>query len=267
MLEWIRARLIEPELRNVDVDSTEFTLRNLKVLKRKKILRELFESFYQELDFIDKAYFSQASGRCLEIGSGSSLIKETYPDVITSDIKNLPHVDKVFSALKMPFSDNYLRSIYGINVFHHLRDPSGFFNEASRVLRPGGGMILIEPYYGPFATVLLKHLHSSEGFDPYYPTWETHEPTGPLSNANQALSYIVFKREVQRFNDEFPEFEILLDKPHTHIWYLLSGGVNFRQLAPDYMTRFIRNIEKVLAPLNPWLAILHTIVIRKRKLN
>jgi hypothetical protein len=76
----------------------------------------------------------------------------------------------------------------------------------------------------------------------------------------------VFKREVQRFNDEFPEFEILLDKPHTHIWYLLSGGVNFRQLAPDYMTRFIRNIEKVLAPLNPWLAILHTIVIRKRKI-
>ena len=128
-------------------------------------------------------------------------------------------------------------------------------------------MILIEPYYGPFATVLLKHLHSSEGFDPYYPTWETHESTGYLSNANQALSYIVFKRDVQRFNDEFPEFEILLDKPHTHIWYLLSGGVNFRQLVPDYMTRFIRNIEKVLAPLNPWLAILHTIVIRKRKPN
>ncbi len=213
---------------------------------------------------MDRRYFEETPGPCLEIGSGSSRIKEVYPEVITSDIKHLPFIDLVLRGEAMPFGACSLRAIYAINVFHHLARPRLFLGELLRVLHPGGGAVLIEPFHGPFARWLFQHLHAAEGFDPRAPTWDSPGPTGPLANANQALSYIVFTRDRQKLEAEFPTLEVVLDRPHTHLWYLTSGGVNFRQLVPDSWGRLIQSAESVLSPLNRWLALQHTIVLRKR---
>ena len=264
MLSRVRELLKEPAVRDIDPDSPEIALAHREVLRSKPLLRRLFEGFYRICRDADVRHFAGVPGARIEIGSGSSFLKEIFPDVVTTDIKPLPFVDLVARAEELPARDATLRAIYGINVFHHLPSPRAFFGELSRVLAPGGGAVLIEPYYGPFARLLFTRLHTSERFDVGVPTWEDDGVSGPMSNANQALSYVIFVRDRSRFDREFPDLELLLEGPHTHLSYLLSGGVNFRQLVPDALGPAVLWSERMLAPLNRWLAIQHTVVVRRR---
>jgi hypothetical protein len=78
------------------------------------------------------------------------------------------------------------------------------------------------------------------------------------------LSYIVFRRDHDEFCRQFPELELVLGRPHTHLMYFVSGGVNFRQLAPDLVTPLVLATERALSPLNRWIALQHTLVLRRR---
>src|SRR5579863_6502175 len=147
LVERLRETLKEPATRHLDVNTADMTLVHRHVLLNKRMLRRLFERFYRQCRRLDERYFEGCDGQRLEIGSGSSIIQEFFPDVVTSDIKPLPFVDRVVDAQAMPFAPESLRAIYGINVFHHLPDPRAFFREALRVLQPGGGAIFIEPYH------------------------------------------------------------------------------------------------------------------------
>lgn len=260
----LRAALKEPATRNLDVNTSDMTMVHRHVLLNKRMLRRLFEGFYAECRRLDERHFQGCDGPRLEIGSGSSIIKEFWPDVITSDIKPLSFVDRVVDAQAMPFPAESLRAIYGINVFHHLPRPRLFFREALRVLQPGGGVVFIEPYHGVFGRWLFPRLHDSEIFDLDAPTWENDLQSGPCSGANQALSGIIFDRDRERFEREFRDLELVLDRPHTHLCYLLSGGVNFRQLVPRAAEPLARGAEALFSPLNRWIALQHTIVLRKR---
>ncbi len=264
MISRLRDWLIDPTVRPYDVDSPEFSIAHRQIVQRKVILRRLFESFYRECRVMDLRYFKDCPGERVEIGSGAGIINAVYPEVITSDIKILPFIDLVLSADRLPFPDNSLRAIYAINVFHHLPKPRDFFRETLRVLHPGGGVVLIEPFHGPLASWVFKNLHKSEKFEPDAPTWEGDNNAGPFSNANQALSYIIFKRDRSQFEREFPQLELVRQHPHTHVWYIVSGGVNFRQLLPNSLTPVVTFIDHALSPLNRWIGLQHTIVLRKK---
>jgi SAM-dependent methyltransferase len=260
----LRNLLKDPATRALDVNSPDMTIAHRQILLNKKMLRHLFQRFYAQCRTLDERYFGTCTGRRVELGSGSSIIKEFWPDVVTTDIKPLPFVDMVVDAQDMPFEKESLRALYGINLFHHLPNPRAFFNGLLRVLQPGGGAILIEPYFGPLARKLFVRLHDSEGFDMSAPGWENYQQVGPCAGANQALSGIVFHRDRAIFEREFPGLELVADLPHTHLTYLLSGGVNFRQLVPNWLAPCVTFAEKVLAPFNRWIALQHTIVLRKR---
>lgn len=258
----VRSWLIDPRVRDLDVDSPEFSLAHRRVLLDKPLTQQLFRDFYRRCRALDERFFTGTGAR-VEIGSGSGFMAAYYPDVITSDVKPLPFVQQVFSAEQMPFADGSVRALYAINTFHHLPSPRAFFRELLRVLAPGGGAILIEPYHGPLARQLFKRLHETEGFDEHAVAWETPDQTGPFSRANQALSYIVFTRDRARFEAEFPGLSLLLDEPHTHLRYFVSGGVNFRSLVPAAAGPLVSLAERLLSPFDRWLALQHTIVLRK----
>ena len=266
MISALRSWLMEPAVRRLDPDAPDFTVAHRNVLRTKPMLRRLFERFYRECRQADEKYFGNCPGLRIEIGSGSSFFKEIYPDILTSDIKPLPFVDLAARAESLPVAPGSVRALYAMNVFHHLPEPRLFFQELLRVLHPGGGVVMIEPYYGLFARMLFRNMHASEGFDASAPSWDAQQSSGPMSNANQALSYIVFVRDREQFRREFPQLELVQDHPHTHLTYLLSGGVNFRQLAPCWLLPIVEGTETVLTPANRLLALQHTIVLRRRLL-
>jgi hypothetical protein len=49
----------------------------------------------------------------------------------------------------------------------------------------------------------------------------------------------------------------------NYLRYLLSGGLNFRQLVPDRLLPVIKLLEGALRPARNILALHHVIVIRK----
>lgn len=232
------------------------------ILARKRMLREVFTEFHLLFHSLDIRYFS-AEGLRLELGAGVAPIRSSYPDVLTSDIVPAPGLDLTIDAENMDLEADSVRVIFGQNCFHHFPHPERFFAELERVLPVGGGAVLLEPYHGPVASFVFKRLFHTEGFDKDFPSWET--PTsGPMNGANQALSYIVFERDLVKFESKFPRLKIVHQKTcDNYLKYLLSGGLNFRQLLPDWATPLLSVLQWLLSPFSKWLALHHVIVLRK----
>ena len=260
----IRSWLSEPRVRSVDVNSPGLIEVHREILASKPMMRSVFRDIYDACMGADRRYFS-GDGLRVEVGAGVSLIKEYYPDVIATDIKLSRNIDQVVDALAMPFEAGSVRAIYGLNCFHHLRDPDRFFTELERVLVPGGGCILIEPYYGLFARWVYTRLFDTEGYDLDQVSWEASGEVGVMRGANQALSHVVFVRDRELLRTRHPGLELVGLRPlRCYQRYLLSGGLNFRQLLPSATIGLLKLSERVAAPVAPALALHHMIVLRKR---
>lgn len=254
--------LRDSSLAEMDIDGTNRLNLHRNMLKKKRMLRNVFTEFHHLFKKLDRQFFS-GNGLEVELGAGVSPIRDSYPDVLATDIVAVPHLDRVINAEEMDLEGSSVRTIYGQNCFHHFPHPDQFFNELERILIPGGGAILIEPFHGPFASFLYKRLFRTEGFDKTQLSWNT-PATGPMNGANQALSYIIFIRDRAEFERKYPSLKIMLLHPlDNYLKYLISGGLNFQQLLPDRMNGIINFIEKLLRPLNQWLALHHVIVIKK----
>jgi SAM-dependent methyltransferase len=260
----LRDSLIDPAIADVDVDSVERVTRHREILARKRMIREVFFELYAKQAELDRRYFDGVAGLRVEIGAGSSMLKSVIADVESTDIVPSPGLDRVVDAMNLPYQGNSLRAIFGIHCFHHLDDPFRFLSELDRACRPGGGAVLVEPYFGPVSSFIHKRLYPTESFDKAGPA--VRPRAGPMSGANQALSYIVFVRERQTFERRFPGLELVHMEPlANYIRYFASGGINFRQLLPDATIPLLKAAESTLSFLRPWLAIHHIFVVRKKK--
>jgi SAM-dependent methyltransferase len=256
-------KLIDKRLNGIDIDSPDRVLAHRQILKSKKMIQEVFLEFHGLFNDLDRKYFF-GNGSRIEIGTGSSPIKESFPDVLATDIVQGEGIDIVIDASNMSTPNSSIRAIFAQNVFHHLPDPSRFFSELDRVLLPGGGAVLIEPYYGIVASALFKRISKYEHFNKSQESWKSGT-NQPMSGANQALSYIVFIRDRLKFDENHPNLEVVLISPiGNYLRYILSGGINFIQLAPNFLIPTLKFLEKVLSPFNGVLALHYVIVIRKK---
>lgn len=262
-MKWLADLLREPSVKNIDVDGGDRFSVHSHMLAQKSILKKVFTNFHHTFDKLDRTYFS-GSGSRVEIGAGVAPIRDTYPDVLATDIVAAPGLDQVLDAEQMDLPNGSVRVFFGQNCFHHLPHPDHFFQELDRTLIGGGGAILLEPYYGPFAAFIFRRLFHTEGYDKSFPSWET-PASGPMNGANQALSYIVFKRDRHEFERRFPSLQIVhQEQCNNYLLYLFSGGLNFRQLCPDWAAPLLNIVQMLLSPLDRWLALHHIIVIRKK---
>lgn len=161
----------------------------------------------------------------------------------------------------MPFENESVRAFFMIDVLHHIKKPRSFFVEAQRCLKKGGKIVMIEPANTLWGRFIYKNFHH-EMFDTKA-EWEM-DKTGPLSDANGALAWIIFQRDREIFDSEFGSLKILNISFHTPFRYLLSGGLSFRQLVPSFQYGFVKFLEVCLSPLNRWVGMFETIVLEKR---
>jgi SAM-dependent methyltransferase len=254
LLEWLKL----PEIHDIDnLDAPGVTLLHADIIRKKPFLKRIYIDFYKQ--FADVVHAPE--GKVLvELGSGGGFIKEVVGNVITSEVIEIPNVDKVFSALDMPFEERSVDAFFMFDVMHHITEPRKFFAEALRCLKEGGKIVMIEPANTPWSRFVYKKFHH-EPFDERA-NWEL-ERTGRLSQANGAMPWIIFTRDRNIFEKEFPSLKIVEIRNHTPIRYLLSGGLTLRQLMPSFAYTPIKYLEYLLFPLNNLLGMFQTIVLQK----
>lgn len=235
------------------------TLQHARLLRAKPLLRRFYRQSY---DFFRDARGIAPAGKCLEIGSGGGFLKEVLPWVITSDVLSVPGNDLAADATALPFAERSLSGIFMLNALHHVSDAELFFSEACRCLMPGGIVAAVEPSNTPFSRFIYQRFHH-EPFLPDAAEWR-FPPGAPLSAANGALPWIVFRRDRESFARLFPELEVLRVECCSPLLYLLSGGFTLPSLLPGVCARGIDVAEGLLAPLNPLLGLFMRVLVVKR---
>lgn len=236
-MRWLKLKEIDEH----DLDSPERSLIHKNIIQQKRFLKSLYIDWYNKLR---KFSGYNSEGVFVELGSGGGFVKELMPGVITSDVINLPDIDLVFGGENMPFENESVDGIMMIDVFHHIPDPRGFLSEVNRVLKPGGKLVMSEPWNSAWPRFIFTNFHH-EPFDPSG-NWGIIN-NGSLSGANGALPWIVFERDRKIFEKEFPRLKIESIKYHTAFRYLLSGGLTMKQLIPDFLFRFASGIDHFLS--------------------
>lgn len=255
----IRSILSHPLTRGLDLDSPETTLQRFRLINEKSFLKQFYRDCYCR---IASSVEPGLDGPVLELGSGGGFIKEHIPQCITSEIQRVPGVDMIMDGQYLPFGDAALAGIVMLDVFHHVPRAMLMLREATRCIKPGGKMVMFEPWNTSWSRFVYRHLHH-EPFVPDCPQWELPEG-GPMSMANSALPWIVFERDRQRFENLFPAWRIEKIQLQAPFRYLLSGGVAYRSLLPGKCYGACKRFERLLRPwLRHWA--MFAVVELKRK--
>jgi SAM-dependent methyltransferase len=251
----LRSLLAHPLTRGADLDDPNTTALRRRIIEEKPFLRRIYQQWYETL----AADIPAGDGRVLELGSGAGFFAKVVPQTICSEIFVCPGIDVVLDGQRLPLPDASLRAIVMTDVFHHLPRVRDFFREATRVIRPGGVIAMIEPWVSGWSKLIYTKLHH-EPFRPDADKWE-FPSTGPLSGANGALPWIVFRRDRAIFERDFPHGQIERVDPIMPLRYLLSGGVSMRSLMPSMMFRPIAAIEHLAGGRGAMFA--HIVLRRK----
>lgn len=233
---------------------------HLEIWKKRYILRYVYQKWYKKI-IADLA----PGEKTLELGAGSGNFKEYKPDVISSDIDAKPWLDMVFDAHSMPFGNDELENIVMIDVLHHLDNPVKFFEEAYRVLKKGGRVLIIEPYISPVSYPAYKYMHPEPvKFGVDYFSKESISPHKDPWDSNQAIACLLFFRQLDKFNGRFGgRLRIMKRERSDFVIYPLSGGFEKRQVLPDSLIPVFELFERALKPFAFFFAFRCYIVLEK----
>jgi SAM-dependent methyltransferase len=257
--EWtrmLRALLAHPLTRGMDIDDPRTTALRREIIQAKPFLKRIYDEWYTQI----AQSIPPGPGAAFELGSGAGFLEQYIPDVIASEIFITPGIDVVADGHLLPFADQSLRAIVMVDVFHHLPRVQDFLKEGARCIRPNGVISMIEPWVSSWSKLIYRNLHH-EPFEPAAKSWN-FPMTGPLSGANGALPWIVFERDRETFERDFPQWQIQQIKPIMPLRYLISGGVAMRNLMPAWSFRGWKNFERIL-PSHQTAMFAH-IVLRRR---
>ena len=220
--------LAYPLTEGLDLDSPETTTLRREIILSKPFLRSVYLDWYTQI--IDR--IPDGDGNVLEVGAGGGFLDSLLPGLITSEVFFVPGIDLVADARRLPFEDDSLKSIVMTNVFHHISDVAEFVSEAERALRPGGRVIMVEPWNTWWSQCVHEHFHDEpmvpDAVDWRFPT------SGPLSGANAALTWIVASRDRDRLETGW-RLRVSEAEPFMPFRYVVSGDVSLRSLQPRWM--------------------------------
>lgn len=238
--------------------SQSILIEHRETWKKKPVLRRLYTDWYQ------KIAGQMVAGKTLELGGGSGNLKEFAPDVMCTDIVDVPWLDAQVDAQCLPFSDSSLSNIVLFDVLHHIENPSLFFREANRTLREKGRIIIMDPYNSLMSWPVYHFLHP-EPVDFQQNPLALVEPSKDREpfDANQAIAQLTFDKYYSQFKEMFPHLK-LIQKRYLSFWvYPLSGGFENRSLIPDGLAALMMKLENRLEFLGRLMAFRIFLVLEK----
>ena len=236
----------------------EILRRHQRVWQEKPVLRMLYGEWYREI-----AEWLQP-GRTLEVGGGTGNLKEFTPSVVCTDIVSLPWLDAVVDAQRLPFTNCSFANIVLFDTLHHLENVRYFFDEAVRVLRPGGRVIIMDPYISLCSWPVYQFLHPEPvDFSQNPLVLSPTEPGRKPFDANQAIATILFERSSRRFHELYPSLNKLRHHRLAFFAYPLSGGFDHPSFMLAWMVRPVLAVERFLGLLSRYFAFRILVVLEK----
>jgi SAM-dependent methyltransferase len=218
-------------------------LTHRRVWERKQSIRLLYRDYHRQL------LENCPDGRILDIGGGTAHIKEFRPDIVCADILPFPGIDVVADAHRLPFRDGFFSGVIMLDVLHHLERPIEFLREASRVIRPGGHIAMIEPAMTAVARHFYDRFHEEPvdmTADPFAPV--VSNPDRDPFDANQAIPTLLFAESEarKRVEQEIPSLQVRRVEWHSLLAYPLSGGFQEWSLLPGALVGPLVAVERSL---------------------
>jgi SAM-dependent methyltransferase len=211
------------------------------VWERKPSIRLLYRDFHRQL------LENCPEGCVLDIGSGTAHIKDFRSDIVSTDILSFPGIDVVADAHRLPFPDDAFTGVVMLDVLHHLERPIEFLKEASRVLKPGGCLAMIEPAMTPLAHRFYHYFHDEPvdmKADPFADV--RINPDRDPFDANQAIPTLLFATPAarRRVEETIPSLRVRSVNWMSLFAYPLSGGFQSWSLLPAALVRSMLALEK-----------------------
>ena len=251
-----------PLVTNLDVESIDRPVFHRQMIEAKPSLKAHLLCWYKDVLRCLENKDSLPDGLIVELGSGAGFIEVVIPDIIKTDVTKNPFCSQVQDACALSYESNSVACLILIGVFHHLPDPHGFLNEANRVLMKGGRIVMVEPsntFPQKFLCSILDHY---EYFDTKQAQWKKKD-TLHMKEANLALPWIVFFRDREVFQRDFPFLKIRTIKYHSLLLMLLSGGMTYKSMIPRFSISFIKFMDYLLSPFMRIIGTSMTIELEK----
>jgi SAM-dependent methyltransferase len=208
-------------------------------------LRACYAHYYRRLR---DALPGRELGPWVEIGSGPGLAAEFIPELLLTDIVAAPWHAQRAAAEALPFGDGEVGALVLFDVLHHVTEPAAFFAEAVRVLRPGGRILLLEPYISLLSRVIYGLFHPElvdMSVDPFARAAGA-EAKDPFAS-NQAVPTLIFCRaRGRRFATMFPQLAVTRLERFAGLSYPTTGGFSRRPLLPMLLWRALFALENLV---------------------
>lgn len=196
---------------------------------------------------------SRTLGPIVELGSGPGFARGFIPEMLLTDVVRAPWHDRELGAEALPFADGTVGALVLFDVLHHLASPATFFHEASRVLAPGGRVVLCEPYVSPLSFPVYKLFHDE-------PVRMTVDPLADLAapdplaidkdpfDSNQAIPTLLFDRAAgaAELARRFPRLSLVNVERLAGLAYPSSGGFRSEPMMPLPLWRWLYRAEAAL---------------------
>lgn len=240
--------------------SLEATLReHERALDARPLLQKLYRDWHELI----ARELAAVPGPIVELGAGLGRFKQRVPEAVATDVEPTPWADAVVDAEQLPYENASVANYVLFDVIHHLASPSRFLDEAARTLRPGGRVVLVEPYTSPLATLVYRRFHIERTDLDADPFAESPDLAADAMEGNQAVPMLLFFRHAEETARRWPELRVVRRRRFSFLLYPLSGGYHRPPLAPARLYRPLRALEALLAPLAP-LAAFRCLVVLER---
>lgn len=216
--------------------------KHIKAWEEKAALRVVYiEDIYKRIEEYS------LPGKTLEIGSGAGFLKKYNCKVISSDILFSNHLDVVCNSHLLSFSNASFMNIVGVDVLHHLERPYIFFDECERVLKPGGRLILVEPWISPISRLTYTYFHHEDCHCVTDPLEKPFDNGKDPWKGNSMIPYQIFsKANLCNFKARWPNLKILALEPFSTLAYPLTGGFKSYGLKSEAVAKWLLWVERVL---------------------
>lgn len=236
-------------------NDVDMLVQERETMNSKPILQHLWRGWYKEIE-----PFMSQKGLNIEVGAGGGFASTYFSNLIQTDIVKTPYIKICCDASAFPFKDNVLDTIVMFAVLHHFKNIDDFFNEARRVLKKGGKVIMVEPYVSYLSYPVWRFLHY-ESCNLKSLTIDSNETA--RIDANIAIPTILFRKKRKQFEKNYADLQIIYENYHTVFHFFASGGYTYPSLIPQILLPNLVKIENKLQPLGKWFGSFMTVIIQK----